>query len=795
MAVEVDSLQIKIKADAKTASNAINALRASLVSLSMAVGNGKGMKGLSKLAESLSSLADAKKDVKAFATGVKSMTTTLDNSVKSMNKFNNAVMDTVMMAGTAAGQMRDLGLSTEQLTQTANAAAMLDMTEALNNLSEKMGKTNKNASELNKKVSGVKNAVSSAAKETKKLSKETKTLGSAVNKIKNPLDKLIHSIGRIALYRAIRTAMKTVTQAVKEGLTNLEAWSREVGSEFAPAVDDLRRHILLLKNAFATALRPVIEALIPPIIQLVDWFSKLADFAAQVFSILTGKVDANGRYTKAVLSDLEQSNKQAKELRRTLLGFDEINRLDGDTGSGNDSSANGMFVKADISPEAIAAAAKLQKIIDKIKEIIGKIPWDKVWEIGQILLGVGASSKVFNAVKKVWEAVKGLFGFFLSKKGLVLTAIVASAKWGDVISEKVRKSKEEVNAFFDRMVEISKDSSIATGFANLLRDIFNLFNDTVGWISSAIYKLFHGDLVGAGKDALHFLVSLARNLTHIIIDLVNILLGVINDVVNNILIPIAQFIWNKIIQPLFNKLVLEILNFPIRLRNAGTQIKIWLLQLLGFIIDAINNKLKELEIMVNGVIAILNKMGMNLEPITISIDRSGIDDTIAELEKTKLPTLTEDVDIVPKWTDPGKLKLEISTEGVDRTFDEWDRKIDAIGKKIANYTKTIYDGAGALKPGLGGGNIQAYASGGFPTMGSYFLAGENGPEYVGSINGQTGVWNSDQMAQALYNAVASAMAQYSGGGDIYLDGEVIYRNTVRRNNNQVRSTGRSALLT
>ena len=792
MAVEVDSLQIKIKADAKTASSAIDKLRNSLVSLSMAVGSGKGLKGLSKLAESLSALADAKQNVKAFATGVRSMTDTMDRSVKSMDKFNNAVMDTVMMAGTAAGQMRDLGLSTEQMTQTANAAAMSEMTEALNNLAEKMGKTNKNASELNKKVSGVKESLSSATKETKKLSKETKTLGTAVNKIKNPLENLMKSIGRIAFYRAIRSAIKAVTQAVKEGLTNLEAYSREVGTEFAPAVDDLRRHILLLKNAFATALRPVIEAIIPYIIQLVDWFSKLADFAAQVFSILTGKLDNSGRYTKAVLSDLEQSNKQAKELRRTLLGFDEINRLDGDTGRGESSSAGLMFTQAEVSPEAIEAAGRLQKIIDKIKEIIGKIPWDNVWKIIGFLAGVGASSKVFTAVKKVWDAVKGLFGFFLSKKGLVLTAIVASAKWGDVISEKVRRSKEEVNAFFDRMVEFSKDSSIATGFANLLRDVFNLFNDTVGWLSSAIYKVFHGDLVGAGKDALHFLVSLARNITHIAIDLLNIVLGIINDLVNIILIPAAQFIWNKILQPVFNKLVLAVMNVPIWLHNAGVQIKIWLLQLLGFIIDSINDKLKDLEKIVNKAIAVLNKMGMNLEPVKLSIDKSGVDDAIAELENAKLPTLTEDVDIVPKWTDPGELKLKISTEGVDRKFDEWDRKIDALGKKIQT---TIYDATGALKPGANGRLVQAYASGGFPTMGSYFLAGENGPEYVGSINGQTGVWNSDQMAQALYNAVASAMAQYSGGGDIYLDGEVIYRNTVRRNNNQVRSTGRSALLT
>ena len=90
-----------------------------------------------------------------------------------------------------------------------------------------------------------------------------------------------------------------------------------------------------------------------------------------------------------------------------------------------------------------------------------------------------------------------------------------------------------------------------------------------------------------------------------------------------------------------------------------------------------------------------------------------------------------------------------------------------------------------------------YANGGYPTAGSMFIAGEAGPEYVGSFGGQTGVMNSDQMAVALYNAMSAALANMpqQGGPDIYLDGQVIYKNVVRHNNNYVRSTGRTALLT
>ena len=133
---------------------------------------------------------------------------------------------------------------------------------------------------------------------------------------------------------------------------------------------------------------------------------------------------------------------------------------------------------------------------------------------------------------------------------------------------------------------------------------------------------------------------------------------------------------------------------------------------------------------------------------------------------------------------------------------------DALKNGLTIAAATVLAGIaigqlGGLSRGHGGAMgaelaaFDAYASGGFPAAGSLFIAGEGGasPEYVGSFGGQTGVWNSDQLVNAMYNAFSAALASNQSGGDIYLDGEIIYRNMVRRNNNQVRSTGRTALLT
>lgn len=88
-------------------------------------------------------------------------------------------------------------------------------------------------------------------------------------------------------------------------------------------------------------------------------------------------------------------------------------------------------------------------------------------------------------------------------------------------------------------------------------------------------------------------------------------------------------------------------------------------------------------------------------------------------------------------------------------------------------------------PKLSVKNWEYYANGGFPSMGSAFIAGESGAELVGNINGRTGVVAGDQIVEAVALGVAQGfMAANNGdnGGSydvnvtVELDGEKIYSN-------------------
>ena len=623
------------------------------------------------------------------------------------------------------------------------------------------------------------------AKEEEKMAMQAYKTSASVNKTASAFGKLMRSLGRIAFYRAIRTAIKNVSAAIREGLTNLYTYSQEVGTAFAPAVDNLRQHVMLLKNAFATALRPVIEALIPVIIRFVDALAKAADFVAQVLSVLTGNVDANGRYTKAVLGDLQQSNKEAKELRRTLLGFDEINRLDGDTGSGQQQSASYQFVQADVSDSAKGVA-----------EFLKGIDWDRVLSVLKLLGAALVALKGIKIAKGIKDAIKWI-GTLAGKIGglpLAIAAVtVAFGVWGDKISEEVDRMTKDTEGFFNGLK--GSGSLAADAMAQLGSDISKMVGTVVSKLASLVYKLVHGDWKGALMDLIDIIAAILIGVVNIIEDVVNFILGVIADIYNTIA-QVVTWIWNNVLQPFFNAIVIEWKQaFEVDLPNAWISIKQGILTAVKWILENINKLLlKPLQDDINGAISAWNDIfGTEIKPVKLTIDTSGLDAKIAELEETKLPDIDQSIDFVAKWSEPEpwqpKLDLSGWTESIQYYADLAKDEVKKMGDSITRAVQSIKD----LKSNDTRTNY-TYASGGFPAAGSMFIAGEAGAEWVGDIGGRTGVMNTDQMAAAMYEAMNAALRNNPSGGDIYLDGEVIYQNTVRYNNNNVRATGRSALL-
>ena len=151
-----------------------------------------------------------------------------------------------------------------------------------------------------------------------------------------------------------------------------------------------------LKGAAATAAAGLASALSPAIIGLLNLLTSLINGFLRLLSLLTGKSISSMKQTakgiNAVGSAAGSTSKQADKAKRSLAGFDEIERLDAKTGSSGGANYNFDHI-----------ASPLGGITDKLKNF---------WSIFQTLLAPSVAAwsaaweQIRNAASAVWPEVQ-----------------------------------------------------------------------------------------------------------------------------------------------------------------------------------------------------------------------------------------------------------------------------------------------------------------------------------------------------------------------------------------------------
>ena len=211
-----------------------------------------------------------------------------------------------------------------------------------------------------------------------------------------PISQLFASIKRIALYRAIRTAIKMFTQGLKEGMNNLYQFSSIVGTQFKRSMDMMATAALYMKNSLATIAEPLINVLAPAIDFISDKFAALAATVAEFFAALTGQT----QYTRALKFPKEYAEgaRDAAKATSLWLGpFDEINRLSANNASGTADSLDYSKMFEEMAVDSEGAIAKFAKqlraafeegdfneiggiIAGKLRDALDNIAWNGIKE-------------------------------------------------------------------------------------------------------------------------------------------------------------------------------------------------------------------------------------------------------------------------------------------------------------------------------------------------------------------------------------------------------------------------------
>ena len=203
-------------------------------------------------------------------------------------------------------------------------------------------------------------------------------------------DVIRYSLGIRSLFMLFRRLRKYIREA-------FEAMAEQI-PEVNQTLSELLSSFNMLKGSLATALEPIISAITPALLRLIDIFATLLTYIGMFFAALSGRgyvYKANKSMTSFASATGEAAD-NAKELNKQLQGFDELNNLT--THENKDKGGGGAGPLANF--EKVAIPDWIKEWADKIKALINRIlaPIKEAWaKVGQYV--VDAWKRAFNSVK------------------------------------------------------------------------------------------------------------------------------------------------------------------------------------------------------------------------------------------------------------------------------------------------------------------------------------------------------------------------------------------------------------
>ena len=230
---------------------------------------------------------------------------------------------------------------------------------------------------INESFGGLEKVAEQATLATKEVGQQAESAGKAAQRGSKGIHMFGGSLMRIVKYRIIRSVIRSITSAFAEGLKNVREYSETMSGEahrMADTLKNLSASNQIMKNQIGSAWGELLSIIMPYVQQIINAVARLADWLSQMFAAIGGHtnyykaVDASAALAKNTAAGAAS----AKEMRRQLMGFDEINRLDapnngsGGGGGGVADATNKMF-------EYTAVSENIKKIAEEIKKSLPAI--------------------------------------------------------------------------------------------------------------------------------------------------------------------------------------------------------------------------------------------------------------------------------------------------------------------------------------------------------------------------------------------------------------------------------------
>lgn len=608
-------------------------------------------------------------------------------------------------------------------------------------------------------------ALNKAEKAMQGASEGLKEVSKSANKAKKPLSAVVRSFARIAFYRIVRSIIKSVEDAFKEGSEAAYRFSSAMsgtGHRFAEAMDNIKSTGNMAKAQLGAAFLALYTAIQPILIAIINLVTRVADAITQLLSAFTGTTYLKANKSAAQFVDtMKAGGAAAKEWKNQLLGFDEINRLEEPSNGGG----GGTNPLKGFDMEESPIAEKWLKTAEKIK---GVIAWIK--DHLHLVLGVAEAIGVVILGWKVAGFVNDLLKLNLPMSKILGLALAIGGAFL-LVRGAVDAIKNGVN--WDNLMEMIGGTLLLSLGLFLA---FGKIGGAIGLLVGSFATLAAGliDFIKTGEMSNEAFAAIAAGISGVSIALAWLTGSWIPLAIGAVLIFATWVVknWDNIKQA-FNDAWQAVKDFFDGLKEKWDR----------FISDkdAVNEALNTLEGAIFGVALVLAIATGGWSLLVGAIAIAAIE-IVRNWKKIK-----EGFD---EWLEPVKTGFANFKQSLSTAIDSIKGKLQEFIDKIQEAWGKVrgFFGWGGPDPGgttvTEGGSSHhsgSFATGGFPDEGQMFIAREAGPEMVGTIGGRTAVANNDQIVEGIragvYDGVMAGMSNGGGINDVnlklYLDSREI----------------------
>ena len=519
--------------------------------------------------------------------------------------------------------------------------------------------------------------------------------------IKQGNNALSGGIGKLLKYglgiRSMYALFSKLRNALVDGFKNLAKKNSETNANLSELSGGLQQ----LKNSLATAFSPILNTITPALSTLINYLVQACNVVGQFFAALTGQktYTTASKVQKDYAASLDKTGDSAAnaadKVKKSLMGFDEINKLDDDSKSssgGSSGSDGGSFEENEVTN-------KYANFAQMIKDAWANADFT---EIGKI-----AGQKLNAALENIpWDDIKKTCNKIAKSVATFLNGFMEGTDWrlvGKTIAEGINTAVGTASTFVTNFDWSKLGKSVGETIDSTIKNIDwsmlgKTFSDIVkGWLTTFCEAVENVDWNNVGQSVVKMLVAIdwagiLQKVSKAILEVaksgVDFAVGIVTELLKDVPQAIKDWIDEKkdecggnLIQGIFEGI-----------KSALNDVKKWFVE---HVFKPITGAFKE-AFGINSPSTEFAKLGeFCIKGLFQGIAK--IPGDIAEIAK-KIWSGIKDA-----WDNLGDKVLEVGAAIKDKASDLWSGFKDAWGKlgnKVFEVGASIKDGATGLWNGL-----------------------------------------------------------------------------------------------